>query len=216
MKQIELTPWPFLTLAFFFMTSVVMGQDVFKSPTAKFLHKRGYAFPGDKKSTNKFVRWPDTLYYNTMYRAKLLGSPTIPFSFSRLEFTHGKYNISPTISAGYGYTWFYGNFLFGENDKIIVFPTIFFGFVAEIGLQNDNAVNGGSFTLSKPKFLLGGFIGTTGFSLFTGYDFVIKSPTIGLGSRIDVFTLSQKSLRPIGRVRELRRHKRIARPIDDE
>ncbi len=199
----------FLILSFF-ATSAAIAQADQKSPTAKFLYKRGYTFPGGHKDPKRSLGWPDTLYYNTTYRSKLLGTPTIPISFSRVEFTDGKYQITPTISIGYGYAWFLGHFIFSENDKIIVDPTFFFGLMAEIGLQND-------FNLSKPAgFLTGGFIGTQAFSLFSGYDFVTKSPTIGIGSRIDVYTLSQKSLRPIGRVRELRRRKKIATPIDDE
>ena len=144
----------------FFVASVAIGQAEGKSPTAKFLDKRGYTFPGDSTDPERLAKWPDTLYYNTTYRAKLLGSPTIPISFNRVEFVDGKYQITPTIGIGYGYTWFFGHFIFSENDKIIVDPTFFFG--------------------------------------------------------LDVFTLSQKSLRPIGKVRELRRHKKIAVPISDE
>ena len=200
---------PFLMLSFF-VASVAIGQAEGKSPTAKFLDKRGYTFPGDSTDPERLAKWPDTLYYNTTYRAKLLGSPTIPISFNRVEFVDGKYQITPTIGIGYGYTWFFGHFIFSENDKIIVDPTFFFGLIAEVVLQND-------FNLSKPAgFLTGGFIGTQAISLFAGYDLITKSPTIGLGARIDVFTLSQKSLRPIGKVRELRRHKKIAVPISDE
>ena len=201
----------FLMLSFF-MISVAIGQAE-KSPTAKFLYKRGYTFPGDSKSTAKRTdKWPDTLYYNTTYKTKLLGSPTIPITFSQVQFINSsQYGITPSISIGYGYTWFFGRFIFSENDKIIVDPTIFFGLVANIGLQND-------FNLRKGPtgYFAGGFIGTQAFSLFAGYEFKTHSPTIGLGTRIDVYTLSQKSLKPIGKVRVLRRHKTIATPISDE
>ena len=201
----------FLMLSFF-VTSLAIGQSRQKSPTAKFLYKRGYVFPGgDKSKQKKPTRWPDTLFYNTTYKSTLLGSPTIPFTLSRVEYLNGRYEITPTVSVGYGYTWFFGHFIFGENDKIIVDPIFFFGLIADIGLQNNFSLR------QRPTgFFTGGFIGTSGFSLFAGYEFLSKSPTIGLGSRIDVYTLSQKSLRPIGRVRELRKRKRIARPIDDE
>jgi hypothetical protein len=199
---------PFLMVALL-VTSVAIGQEVPKSPTAKFLYKRGYTFPGAPRS-KRSDRWPDTLFYNTTYRAKMMGSPTIPITFSRAEFVDGKYQVTPTISVGYGYTWFFGHFIFSENDKIIVDPTFFFGLVADIGLQDN-------FNLFKPAGLFaGGFIGVQALSLFAGYDFVTKSPTIGLGTRIDLYTLRQKSLRPIGKISVVRRHKRLATPIDDE
>jgi len=90
-------------------------------------------------------------------------------------------------------------------------PSIFFGLIADIGLQSDFNLRRG-----PAGYFAGGFIGTQAFSLFAGYEFKTNSPTIGLGSRIDLYTLSQKSLRPIGKVRVLRRHKTIATPIADE
>jgi hypothetical protein len=163
--------------------SNVMGQEE-KSPIVDFLTKRGYKFPESSKT--KFIpdstkKWPDTLYYNTVYRAKLLGSPTIPISFSKIEYVGGKYVVSPTISIGYGYTWFTGDFIFNENDKITVDPVFFFGLIGDIGLQND-------FSLKKlASIFTGGFIGIGQFSLFAGYDYLSKSATIGLGGRIDLY-----------------------------
>lgn len=187
-----------------------IGQKEEKSPTSKFLHKRGYTFPGRKKDSQRSTKWPDTLYYNTTYKSKLLGSLTVPITFSRVEFVDGKYQVTPTIGFGLGYTWFFGKFIFSENDKIIVDPTIFFGLVADIGVQND-------FNLFRPAgFFTGGFVGTSAISLFFGYDFVTRSATLGLGSRIDLYTLTQKALRPIGDVRPVRRHKKRATPIIDE
>jgi hypothetical protein len=194
----------------FFGTLNVCGQSDEKSPTAKFLYKRGYVFPGNPRYSKRSIKWPDTLYYNTTYRAGVMGSPTIPFSFSKIEFTKGNYEITPTLSVGYGYTWFFGRFIFSENDIIIVNPTIFFGLFGEVGLQNN-------FNIGKPAgFLSGAFVGTQAFSLFAGYDFITQSTTLGLGSRIDFFTISQKSLRPLGRIRELRKRKKFAQPIIDE
>src|SRR5437016_5086046 len=79
-----------------------------KSPTVQFLDKRGYIFPpgANHNLPDSLKKWPDTLYYNTAYTSRLLGSPTIPISFSRLEIVNGKYQLSPTISLGYGYAWF--------------------------------------------------------------------------------------------------------------
>ncbi|MBC7695642.1 MAG: hypothetical protein H7141_09370 [Burkholderiales bacterium] len=183
-----------------------------KSPTARFLVKRNYIFPDSIPSAidEKNKRWPDTLYYNTTYVSRLLGSPTVPISFSRIEYIDGKYEVSPTISIGLGYTWFTGNFIFNENDKITVDPKLFFGLVGDVGLQNDFSFN------KLAGIFAGGFVGFGNFSLFAGYDFITHSPSIGLGGRIDLYTVSQNFLRPIGKVRELRKHKKIATPIADE
>lgn len=197
-------------LLFIGVADSALAQKEEKSPTSKFLHKRGYVFPGGKKNLKRSTKWPDTLYYNTTYKSKLMGSVTIPITFSRVEFVDGKYQVTPTIGFGLGYTWFLGKFIFSENDKIIVDPTLFFGLVADIGVQND-------FNLFRPAgFFTGAFVGTSAISLFFGYDFVTQSPTLGLGSRIDLYTLSQKFLNPIGNVRPVRKHKRRATPIIDE
>ncbi len=184
-----------------------------KSPIVQFLFKRGYTFPDSIAPTtaeDSFNKWPDTVYYNTVYVARLLGSPTIPLSFSKIEYKDGKYEVTPTISIGYGYTWFTGDFIFNENDKITIDPKLFFGLVADVGLQND-------FSLNKlASFFTGGFVGFGNFSIFAGYDFVSKAPSIGLGGRVDLFTISQNFLKPIGKVKELRKHKSVSLPIVNE
>lgn len=197
----------------FLLSALAQFNQSKKSPTVQFLQKRGYHFPdtADKETNAKFFRkWPDTLYYNTAYVARLLGSPTIPISFSRIEYVDGKYQVSPTISLGLGYTWFTGNFIFNENDKISIDPKLFFGLVADVGLQNDFSFK------ELTGIFAGGFIGFGNFSLFSGYDFMTRSPSIGLGGRIDLYTVSQNFMRPIGKVKELRKHKKRAVPIEDE
>jgi hypothetical protein len=184
-----------------------------KSPIVEFLNKRGYTFPDAKKKKalpDSLQKWPDTLFYNTVYKAKLLGSPTIPISFSRIEYINGKYEVSPTLSIGYGYAWFTGDFIFNENDKITVDPSFYFGLVGDVALQNDFSFN------KIAGFFTGGFIGFGNFSLFFGYDYVSHSAALALGGRVDVYTISQKALHPIGKVYEERRHKRIAPRIENE
>lgn len=189
------------------------GQEEEKSPIVNFLKQRGYSFARREARLaipDSLKKWPDTLYYNTVYRATLLGSPTIPISFSKIEHVNGKYQVSPSISLGYGYTWFKGDFIFNENDKITIDPTFFFGVIGDIGLQND-------FALDKlASVFTGGFIGFGAFSLFGGYDFITNSASVGLGGRIDLFTISQNFMKPIGNVRELRKHKSVAIPISNE
>lgn len=202
-------------ILFFCLGKFVSAQDslIDKSPTVVFLFKRGYTFPDslqDQKNVTTTRNWPDSLYYNTVYVSKLLGSPTIPISFSRIEYVDGKYQVSPTLSIGYGYTWFTGNFIFSESDNIIINPKFFFGIIGDVGLQND-------FSFKKfAGIFTGGFIGFGPFSLFAGFDFISKSPSIGLGGRIDLYTISQNYLKPIGKIKELRKHKRAATIISNE
>ncbi|HTB30607.1 MAG TPA: hypothetical protein VK808_01190 [Bacteroidia bacterium] len=199
----------------FFIYSSVAGQDLFtpdKRPIPTFLIKRGYEFP-DSVKRNHFAanhQWPDTLYYNTAYKSKLLGSLTIPISFSNIELSHGNYLVSPTISLGIGYTWFFGDFIFNENDKITVDPTFYFGLIANAGLENNFSFN------KLAGFFTGGFIGVGAFTLFGGYDVINKSPSLGVGGRIDFYTVSQKFLHVIGKVHEVRKHKSIAPKITGE
>jgi hypothetical protein len=195
----------------FLWISMCAAQE-YKNPVVQFLQKRGYSFSDSvrKSVPDSLRKWPDTVFYNTTYRPKLLGSPTIPVSFSRLELKDGKYQLSPTISLGYGYAWFFGNFIFTETDEIMVKPTFFFGAIGDIALQNN-------FDLKKlAGIFAGGFIGFGGFSLFGGYDFLANSPSFGIGSRIDIYTIYPKSLKPFGRVKPVRKHKRSAPPVEIE
>jgi glycerol uptake facilitator-like aquaporin len=123
---------------------------------------------------------------------------------------NGNYVVTPTIAIGYGYTWFYGDFIFNENDKITINPTLSFGLIGDISLQND-------FSFQKiTGMFVGGFVGVGSFSLFIGYDFISLSGSLGLGGRIDLYTINQKFFKPIGKVREVRRHKSIAPMISEE
>lgn len=195
-----------------FIAKIANAQEE-KSPTVKFLNKRGYTFTDSStvnSRTKSLQKWPDTLYYNTSYRATLLGSPTIPISFSQIVLVKGKFVVVPAISIGLGYTWFIGKFSFNENDKITIDPVFFFGLFADVGLQNDFSLN--KFT----SIFTGGFIGFGAFTFFGGYDYLSKSPSIGLGGRIDLFTISQICLKPFGKVREVRKHKKKAIPISNE
>jgi len=152
----------FFFLLFQIFTGAAQKGEEEKSPTAQFLLKRGYIFPDSIPVPDRRLikKWPDTLFYNTTYVSKLLGSPTVPISFSRIEYVDGKYQVSPTISLGLGYTWFTGHFIFNENDKITIDPKLFFGLVGDVGLQNDFSFN------KLAGIFAGGFIGF-GISLYS-------------------------------------------------
>ena len=203
-----------ITLIFTVLTSNAQDDSLdFKSPTVKFLIKRGYVFRTKAQAKNipdSLKKWPDVVYYNTLYKSKRLGSPTIPFSFSKIEYVDGEITVSPTISIGYGYTWFSGDFMFTDYDKIIVNPKFFYGLIGNIGIQSNFSLN------NLANIFLGGFIGMGSYSLFFGYDFISHSPSIGLGARIDLYTLKQDFLNPIGKVKELRKPKSFAIKIDYE
>jgi hypothetical protein len=193
----------------FIAISISRGQDD-KSPTVKFLNKRGYYFQKNNSLPDSLKQWPDTLYYNTSYKAKLLGTPTIPISCERVELVNGVYQLIPSLNLGFGYTWFFGDFIFSENDKIIIDPGFSFGVMGNIGIQSN-------FNLSKPAGLFaGGFFGIQAITIFAGYDFLVRSPILGIGARVDLFTLSQNFLKPIGKVTEKKKHKKHAILILDE
>jgi hypothetical protein len=191
------------------LSTTAMNAQEKQSNISKFLNRQNLnqqkALGTDVDSS---AQWPATLYYNTKYTASLLGSSTIPITFSRLEFKDGDYKLGSSLSLGYGYTWFLGDFVFNESDMIIIDPQFFFGLAADIGLKND--FNSGKVTGS---FVTGGFVGFKSISLFGGYDFLAKSWTMGLGARIDLYTISQISFKPYGKVKTVRTPKPGAIPI---
>ena len=187
----------------FVFASLLYSQEE-ESSVSHFLKKRGYKPPDGNASKHIIANsnWPDTVFYDTPYTCSLIGSATIPLTFSRIEFKGGDYKLGTTMSLGYGYTWFIGDFRFEQNDKILVDPDLFFGVSADIGLKNDfntNKVTGAA--------TVGGFIGIKSFSVFGGYDILAKSWTAGIGAKIDIFTLSQESIRPFGKVYSLKKPK---------
>jgi len=199
-----------VTLFLFSGISIAIGQT--ESPISQFLTKRGYTFPGSQNKNNlqdSLKKWPDTLYYNTEYEGVLLGSITIPFFFSSIEIVSAKITVSPTVNLGLGYTWFWGDFIFNENDKITVDPKVYFGLFANTGLENGLGLKSGG-------LITAGFVGVSSFTLIFGYDIINKSPSLGVGGRIDFYTVSQKFLHVIGKVHQVRKHKKINPPITFE
>jgi hypothetical protein len=197
-----------LIISIISISTINAQQD--KTPLFRFLHKRGYRF-NDSIPSAQCGKWCDTLYYNTIYRATLLGSPTIPFSFSNITFDQqGNYALNTALKFGYGYSWFLGDFTFNEADQITIRQTIAFGFAGDFGLQN-------SFLTAKSttSFVAGAFIGLQTFSLFFGYDFIEKSSVFGLVTRLDLYTIFPALLKPFGKVRELSGHRKEAIRIKD-
>jgi hypothetical protein len=192
-----------LSILFLLISLFAVGQDSI-SPINQFLLRKGYEFPDStptKKSTN--WQWPDTLYYNTSYKSTLLGSITIPFLSSNIEIAKGIYSVTPAVNIGIGYTWFWGSFIFNEDDKITVDPKAFFGLVVNTGLQNGLNLKAGGLFIS-------GFIGLGPFTLLFGYDIINRSPSLGIGGRIDLYTISQKYLHILGKVHPVRKPRKIA------
>ena len=184
-----------------------------KSPTAAFLEKRGYSFPppnAPKAAPGPEEKWPKIVYYNTEYKARLLGSPTIPYSFAKIERNNGQFQVSPVISAGLGYAFFFGDFIFHETDKIAIDQNFAFGAVALFGVQNN-------FNLNKlASIVTAGFVGLGPVALYFGFDYLTQSFSLEFGQRIDFSTLSQNFLNPIGRVRPTRPPKPTAIPIAND
>jgi hypothetical protein len=191
-------------LFFFAVYNSISAQDL--GEAQKFI-KKHYAM------TNRFANtyigktggkegevslWPDTIYYNTKYKGGLLGAPTIPISFGRVEVKDGKYFIGSALQLGFGYTWFMGDFSIMEDDQIKISSDLFFGLAANIGLTaaaiDNNNISG--------SFMIGGFAGFKSISMMMGYDFITRSETFGLGTRIDLYKIGNNSFRAFGMVRE--------------
>jgi hypothetical protein len=215
MKKIVLS-----TLLLLFITYVTHGQQT--DPIVKYLLKRGYTFPDSILAhpiPDSLKQWPDTLYYNMAYKPKFMRTATIPISFSKVEFIPaqtvngqyqaGHYEVVPVVSLGFGYNWFLGDFIFSNDDKIMVDPSVYFGVIADAGLQSNFSIN--ELSLNPYRFLgsifAGGFIGVSTFSLFVGWDFISHGPSIGIGGRIDLYNINQKYLKPVGKIKAARRHK---------
>jgi hypothetical protein len=193
------------------MASTVHGGET--RPTVTFLQKRGYVFPPPGAAPTTAPpqeKWPEVVYYNTEYKSPLLGSLSIPYSFAKIERNGGKFQVSPVISLGLAYNFFFGDFIFGENDRILTDQSFCFGPMALAGVQND-------FNLNKfTSIVTGGFIGLGPISLFFGYDYFTNSFSLEFGQRVDFYLLSQNFLNPIGRVHPVRNPKSTAIPVKYE
>ena len=116
-------------------------------------------------------------------------SPTVPISFTKLEFNNGKVKLGPAMDAGLG-----GVFLFGtatyEKNGIKVDPGFFVG----------ASVNGGAAEkFASPgeltgKFSVSAFGGFSSIAMSVGYDFVERTKFFGLATHIDTFSLLGKYL----------------------
>jgi hypothetical protein len=147
-----------------------------------------------------------------------LGSLTFPFAFTSIEkvvvtnstnnTTSSNYEPVSTISLGVGYTWFWGDFVFDkEDDKITVEPKAFFGIY--------EGSTGSAFNKLAGLYT-GGFIGVGSFSVFFGYDAINKNPSIGVGGRFDLYSVSQKHLHILGKIHKASKHKKIEPIISPE
>ncbi len=202
----------YIAIALIFVFSAVLYSQEKESSVIRFLKKRGYVSPQQILSNRALKpnpNWPDIVFYDTPYTCSLLGSPTLPLTFSRIEFKGADYKLGTTMSLGYGYTWFVGDFRLERNGKILVDPQFFFGVAADIGLKND--FNSDKVTAGAT---LGCFAGIKSFSVFGGYDILAKSWTVGIGTRIDIFTLSQESVIPFGKVSSLSEIESDAIPVE--
>jgi hypothetical protein len=145
-------------------------------------------------------------------------SATIPYALSKFEYADGKYQVEPVLSVGYGYTWFKGTFVFDEDDNVIISPGLYWGALVNAGIQSNFnvsklSINPNSIYNSLGSFFAGGFIGFSSLSIYLGYDFISHGPTVGLGGRVDLYTINNKYLKFLGKVRSVRKHKKIVPPI---
>jgi len=82
--------------------------------------------PLSPKTSESFL--PEHMYYDMPMRGGLIGTPTIPISFSRLvyDIPSAQWNLVPNLAIGVGYTWMVGNFTITKENLIHVDPVIVF------------------------------------------------------------------------------------------
>jgi hypothetical protein len=142
------------------------------------------------------------MYYNTAYTSPIMGTPSIPVTFNRIDYKDGRASQGATLSLGLGYTLFFGSFTIEEDGSFKVDPQILFGVAATGDLKPADPQGGGT----QSGFTVGFFAGIKFIQAFIGHDFVNNATVVGLGSRIDAFNLTQAALWPYGSVQELYPH----------
>ncbi|NPV01493.1 MAG: hypothetical protein HPY53_08945 [Brevinematales bacterium] len=160
------------------------------------------------------TKWPKVLYYNTPYCGGLLGTPTIPISFSRLVYSPDtkELYLEPSFSIGVGYTFFTGEFYFTEDNKININPYFLFGFSLDIGARNESAEKATVFSVTP-----GAFIGFSSFSLYVGCELMSRQWVLGIGFRLDFFSLDNSRFHVYGdKVIPVYGYPNNAKPINTE
>ncbi len=114
----------------------------------------------------------------------ILGTPTIPLTFSRVEKIQGEYRIGAALELGLGYSVVQGKALYNADGTISVDPELLAGLAVNVGARNGDTKLDSSLSLS-------GIIGFSRVALTTGYDLLNKSWFFGLCTKVDTFSFTK-------------------------
>ena len=118
---------------------------------------------------------------------------SVPVTLVRLDYdVFDNARIVPTLSLGIGYFWISGSSIIDAKSKSVkIYPKNIIGITTSFGAINRVDGNVGI----EGSFVLSGVIGIHPMAMSLGYDFLTKSPVIGVGFRVDFFALSRNNYR---------------------
>lgn len=139
----------------------------------------------DAKSIDGII---NNIYYGVNYKGTF-GSVVIPINFNYLIVKDDSVSVGPSINIGVGYTWMNGSFYIGKDDNLNLNYNFVYGLAFNASYQNKNEI-----TKYPVSALVGGFFGFKSISLYGGYDVLNKSGKFGLGTSININSLSNNAL----------------------
>ena len=118
---------------------------------------------------------------------------SIPVTLVRLDYDDfDNVRIVPTISIGIGYFWISGSSIIDtKSESVRIYPKSILGIATSFGAISKVDGNTGI----EGSFAVTGVIGIHPMTMSLGYDFLTKSPVIGVGFRVDFFALSRNNYR---------------------
>lgn len=114
-------------------------------------------------------------------------TPTLPVTFSRLVKQDGEWSVGANITIGGSYVFMLGKGTGLSDGSISINPAFFIGITGNIGVVQDFKKNG-----IESSFMLGGVVGFSKVSALIGYDLLLDTPIIGIGTQIDLLTITDK------------------------
>lgn len=121
-------------------------------------------------------------------RTIMLLTPSVPINFSRLEKDSvGNWRIGPQMSIGGAYYFMLGKGYANSNGTYQIEPYFLFGISLDAGLSQNLYTSG---TVSNLN--IGCVVGIYKYlNIMISYDIINQKPVYGLGTRIDLFSVTQ-------------------------
>ncbi len=115
---------------------------------------------------------------------------SVPITLVRLDFNEsGNSFIAPALSVGIGYAWISGvTIIDATSESLRIEPQTSIGIATSFGAVN--GVDGITVSIT-----VSGVIGFNSLNMSLGYDLITETAVLGVGFRIDVFSLSRNSYR---------------------